>query len=34
MPLDVVLVVFIAASFGILAATLYWADLQTRGLGK
>jgi hypothetical protein len=34
MPLDIVLVVFIAAGFGILAATLFWADLQTRGLGR
>jgi hypothetical protein len=34
MPLDIVLVVFIAGAFGILAATLFWADLQTRGLGK
>jgi hypothetical protein len=34
MPLDIILVVFIAAAFGILAATLFWADLQTRGLGK
>lgn len=34
MPLDIALVVFIAASFGAFAATLYWADLQTRGLGK
>ena len=34
MPLDITLVVFIAAAFGVLAATLYWADLQTRGLNK
>ena len=34
MPLDIILVVFIAAGFGIFAATLFWADLQTRGLGK
>jgi hypothetical protein len=34
MALDVMLVVCIAAGFGILAATLYWADLQTRGLSK
>lgn len=34
MPLDVILVVFIAVGFGIFAATLFWADLQTRGLGK
>jgi hypothetical protein len=34
MPLDTIMVVFIAAAFGIFAATLFWADLQTRGLGK
>jgi hypothetical protein len=34
MPLDIILVVFIAAGFGIFAAILFWADLQTRGLGK
>ena len=34
MPLDIILVIFIAAGFGIFAATLFWADLQTRGLGK
>ena len=34
MPLDIILVVSIAAGFGIFAATLFWADLQTRGLDK
>jgi hypothetical protein len=34
MALDVILVVCIAAGFGTFAATLYWADLQTRELGK
>jgi hypothetical protein len=34
MSLDIVLVVFIAVGFGILAATLFWADLQTRGLNR
>jgi hypothetical protein len=34
MPLDIILVVFIAAAFGILAATLFWADLQTRAFDK
>jgi hypothetical protein len=34
MPLDIILVVIIAGAFGILAATLFWADLQTRELGK
>ena len=34
MPLDIVLVVLIAAAFGVFAATLYWADLQTRGLSN
>ena len=34
MATDMILVVLIAAAFGVFAATLYWADLQTRGLGK
>ena len=34
MPLDTIMVVLIAAAFGIFAATMYWADLQTRELRK
>jgi hypothetical protein len=34
MSMDIIVVVFIAAAFGVFAATLYWADLQTRGVGK
>jgi hypothetical protein len=34
MATDMIFVVLIAAAFGVFAATLYWADLQTRGLGK
>ena len=31
MPVDMIVVVLMAAAFGIFAATLYWADLRTRG---
>jgi hypothetical protein len=34
MSMDTIVVVFIAAAFGVFAAALYWADLQTRGVGK
>ena len=34
MPVDTIVVVLIAAAFGIFAATLYWADLRTRGLTR
>ena len=34
MPLDTIMAVLIAAAFGIFAATMYWADLQTRDLRK
>ena len=34
MSMDTIVVVFIAAAFGVSAAALYWADLQTRGVGK
>jgi hypothetical protein len=30
MPVDTIVVVLMAAAFGIFAATLYWADLRTR----
>jgi hypothetical protein len=32
MPTDLIVVVAMAIAFGVFAATLYWADLQTRGL--
>ena len=32
MPIDTIVVALMAAAFGIFAATLYWADLRTRGL--
>ena len=32
MPVETIVVVLMAAAFGIFAATLYWADLRTRGL--
>jgi hypothetical protein len=32
MPRDLIAVSLMAAAFGIFAATLYWADLQTRNL--
>jgi hypothetical protein len=31
MPTDTIVVLIMAAAFGIFAATLYWADLRTRG---
>jgi hypothetical protein len=34
MPVDTIIVVLMAAAFGIFAATLYWADLRTRGLSR
>ena len=34
MPIDTIVVVLIAAAFGIFAATLYWADLRTRELTR
>jgi hypothetical protein len=30
MPTEIIVVALMAAAFGIFAATLYWADLQTR----
>ena len=34
MPTDTIVVLVMAAAFGIFAATLYWADLRTRGVAK
>ena len=34
MPTDIIVIALIAAAFGIFAATLYWADLRTRGVSK
>jgi hypothetical protein len=34
MSVDTIVVVLMAAAFGIFAATLYWADLRTRGLTR
>jgi len=34
MPLEAILIAFIAAGFCVFACTLYWADMQTRGLAK
>jgi hypothetical protein len=34
MPTEIILLAFIGAGFCAFAATLYWADLLTRGLGK
>jgi hypothetical protein len=34
MPTDVIVTLVMASAFGIFAATLYWVDLQTRGLNK
>ena len=34
MPIDTIVVALMAAAFGIFAATLYWADLRTRGLTR
>ena len=30
MPTDLIVVIIMAAAFGVFAATLYWAELQTR----
>ena len=32
MPTDTIVVLVMAAAFGIFAATLYWEDLRTRGV--
>jgi hypothetical protein len=34
MPTDTIVVLIMATAFGFFAATLYWADLHTRGLSK
>ena len=34
MPVEIILIAFIAAGFCVFAGTLYWADVQTRGMGK
>ena len=34
MPTDMIVVLVMATAFGIFAATLYWADLRTRGVSK
>ena len=34
MATDTIVVLVMAAAFGIFAATLYWADLRTRGVTK
>ena len=34
MPTEILVVALIAAAFGVFAATLYWADLHTRGLSR
>ena len=34
MPTDTIVVLIMATAFGIFAATLYWADLRTRGVSK
>jgi hypothetical protein len=34
MPTDTIVVLIMAAAFGIFAATLYWADLRTRGVSS
>jgi len=34
MPTDTIVVLIMATAFGIFAATLYWADVRTRGLSK
>jgi uncharacterized membrane protein YgdD (TMEM256/DUF423 family) len=34
MPIEIILIAFIAAGFCIFAGTLYWADMTTRGLGQ
>jgi hypothetical protein len=34
MPTDVIVALLMAGAFALFAATLYWVDLQTRGLSK
>ena len=34
LPMEIVVLTLIATAFCAFAATLYWADLQTRGLGR
>jgi len=34
MPTEIILLAFIGAGFCVFAGTLYWSDVQTRGLGK
>jgi len=34
MPIDTLVVALMALAFGAFAATLYWADRQTRGLSR
>ncbi len=34
MPMDMIVVVVMTAAFVVFAATLFWADHQTRGLSK
>jgi hypothetical protein len=34
LPIEIIVLTLIASAFCAFAATLHWADLQTRGLGK
>jgi hypothetical protein len=34
MPTDIIVVALMAVAFGLFAATLYWADVYTRGVSK
>jgi hypothetical protein len=34
MPIDIIVIAVISVAFGVFAATLYWADLQTREITK
>jgi hypothetical protein len=34
LPMEIIVLALIVTAFCSFAATLYWADLQTRGLGK
>jgi hypothetical protein len=34
MPTEIILLAFIGAGFCVFAGTLYWSDVQIRGLGK
>ena len=34
MPTDAIVALIMAIAFGTFAATLYWVDVQTRGLSK